>query len=359
MNADPFLKLAKRYYDTPLPSSYTGATSFKRELSAAKVPYKSDSVNEWLSGQESYTLHKPIVSKFLRRTTTVSGIGQQLQADLIDVHRHSSENDGIKFLLTVIDVFSKKAWVAPLKNKSGLEVSKALAPILLESKPGYLQTDKGKEFYNSEVKKVLNSMGVTHFSSENETIKASVVERFNRSLRASLHRSFTHHGNERFVETLQDVVRSYNARHNSAIGMTPNSVNVENSEEVWLRLNNQEKAFENSGPQLKAGDPVRITKARVTFQRGYTPNWSKEIFYVESLLPTTPTTYRLRDWAKEPVVGTFYAKELQKVKEPNVYDIEEIVERKKIRGKKMVLVKWTGYPPEFNQWIPEADVVDK
>ena len=107
---------------------------------------------------------------------------------------------------------------------------------------------------------------------------------------------------------------------------------------------------------MAAGDPVRISKARTTFKRGFTDNWSREIFYVVKALQTSPITYVVRDWKGETIRGTFYKEELQKVREPTEYRIEEVLQRKKVRGRWMNLVKWAGYGDEFNQWIPESDV---
>lgn len=118
------------------------------------------------------------------------------------------------------------------------------------------------------------------------------------------------------------------------------------------------RAFLKDPPKLRVGDSVRITKAKTAFQRGYTPNWSVEVFTVTRVLQTTPFTYRVEDWAGESVRGSFYAEELQKIKTPDVYRVEAVLARKKVGRRNMVLVKWLGYPDTFNQWIPESDVVD-
>ena len=104
---------------------------------------------------------------------------------------------------------------------------------------------------------------------------------------------------------------------------------------------------------------MRISKARTAFKRGFTDNWSTEIFYVVKALSTSPVTYTIRDWKGEPIQGSFYKEELQKVREPTEYRIEKVLQRKKVRGRWMNLVKWHGYGDEFNQWIPESDVLER
>jgi transposase InsO family protein len=167
-----------RYYTPSLPSALGGKKNFLRHLPETLA--KKEGVDDWLSAQDTYTLHRPIVRKFVRRDTVVAGPGQQYQADLIDIQGHKRLNEGHKYILTVIDVFSKRAWAEPLKTKTGVEVAKALDRVLLDAAPKTLQTDKGKEFLNSEVRAALSKHGV-RYSTENSSIKASVVERFNRT----------------------------------------------------------------------------------------------------------------------------------------------------------------------------------
>ena len=351
-------KLYYYYYTPSQPTSYGGARNLKRGLKGRDEKEALEGADDWLTGQDTYTLHKPIKHKFERRKTIVSGPGQQLQADLIDIKGHAQHNDGYKYLLTHIDVFSRLAGAIPLKNKSAAEVSRALDDLFKDKSPARLQTDKGKEFLNSEVKRVLKDHRVHHFTSENENIKASIVERWNRTLRNTLHRYFTKSNGQRYLDILDQVVAAYNDRYHEALSMSPNQVDSANSEDVFYSLYDPLQAFLKPPSTLEPGDHVRISKARTAFQRGYTPNWSVEVFTVTHVIPTTPYTYRIQDWKEEPIEGTFYAQELQKIKEPETYRIESVLDRKKVGRRNMVLVKWLGYPESFNQWIPESDVVD-
>ena len=158
-------RLAKLYYEPHRSSALAG----KRQLFRHIPKDKRDKAIEWLMGEDAYTLHKPAVSKFQRRPTIVSGLGEQLQADLMDISSRREENDNFKFVLTVVDVFSKIAWAEPVRSKSGADVSVALRRVLERSgRFRKLQTDKGKEFYNREVKAVLKENKIKHFSTEDE-----------------------------------------------------------------------------------------------------------------------------------------------------------------------------------------------
>lgn len=344
-------QLDEVYYDPSNPRSLGGV---KRLAESSR---KRKQTEEWLSGQDTYTLHKPARKTFKRRPTIVPGPGVQIQADLIDVRNNAKSNDGINFLLTIIDVFSRKAWVIPIKSKSGRNVADALKDVLDTNSYRVMQTDKGKEFYNSDVNQLLREKNIKHFSTENETIKASIVERFNRTLKDRLYRHMTKTRGQRYIGVLADIVNGYNNTHHSSIGLTPNDVNQNNSEDVWIRL--YETDIPNPGPSVrfKPEDYVRITKARGAFERGYTPNWSTEIFQIlERVQNTNPIVYRIVDLSGEKIEGTFYAHELQKVQKPELFRIEKII---RVRGKgrnKQMYVKWLGYPESQNSWINASDV---
>lgn len=138
--------------------------------------------------------------------------------------------------------------------------------------------------------------------------------------------------------------------------MAPNSVNKKNQENVWLRLYEPKRLRRTSLHQK--GDHVRISKKRMNFERGYTPNWSYEIYVINRVLKTTPVTYELRDLDGEVIEGGFYEAELQKVAKPEEFKIEKIIDKKRFRGKRHFLVKWLGYPDKFNQWIAATDIND-
>ena len=105
-------------------------------------------------------------------------------------------------------------------------------------------------------------------------------------------------------------------------------------------------------PAFAVGDRVRISKyKRKTFDKGYTPNWTEEVFTIDKIQMTHPITYKIRDENGEDIKGTFYREELQKT-DQKIYRIEKIIRK---RGDK-ALVKWKGYPEEFNSWIPLKDL---
>ena len=351
-------RLEKLYYDAEHPASFGGA---ERLIKAAGGRPEERTTRQWLSAQDAYTLHKPARVRFPRRPTIVAGLGEQLQADLMDVRSHARENDDVTFLLTAVDAFSRRGFVYPLKNKSAASVTRALRDLLEDETYRALQTDKGKEFINSDVKRLLSERSVKWFSSENETIKSALVERFNQTLRGRIHRYLTWKGGQRYIDALPSMVRAYNSAAHSSIGMAPRDVTYANQERVWHNLHGGEGRLNvdrarTREPKFGWGQNVRISKARGAFKRGYTPNWSAEIFVIEETLDSErPVVYRIKDLAGEDITGTFYEAELQVVKLPETFSVEEVLRWRGRGARREALVKWLGYPASFNSWVREND----
>ena len=211
-----------RYRKVGAPGSLAGAAKLRTALSGASRPSRR-ALNEALAAEESYTLHRPVRYRFPRRQTIVSGPGDQLQCDLVDCSGYKADNDGVRYLFCCIDVFTKRAWVRPLVTKRGAETAAAMATILdsMEAPPLAVQSDKGSEMLAAPFQRLLKSRAVHFFTSENDDVKCSVVERFQRTLQTMIHRHMTAARTRRFVDVLPGLVDSYNATYHRAIGMAP------------------------------------------------------------------------------------------------------------------------------------------
>ena len=351
------------YYSVREPGSYGGVNALRRLMRAKGERVTQKQATDWLAEQEAYSLHKPVRRRFARRRIFSRGIDYLWQADLADMTHLAEHNDGFRYLLTVIDVFSKYAFVATLKKKDSKSVVEAFAKILEEEKrkPLKLQTDKGKEFVNGQFRAMLEERHIQFYVSQNEDIKASVVERFNRTLKTKMWKYFTHRNTFKFVDVLQDMVHSYNRTHHRTIGRAPIDVNAENAAQVYERMYGDQSRQRPVEPKLEVGQKVRISKTRRAFDKGYLPNWTEEIFTVDKAIGTDPPTYKIVDYDGEPVEGSFYDRELQRItKTDDLYKIEKIIRTRRRRGAAGTeyFVKWRGYPDKFNSWVDEADVTN-
>ena len=335
-----------RYHDPRAPGSLGGVQRFAK---AHRLPLKK--AQRVLERDLAYTLHKPRHRRFPTVPVIVGGLDDQWVADLVEVQPLAKYNRGIRYLLTVVDVLSKYAWVQPLKDKIGVALVRSFNKILKgRRQPNRLQTDRGKEFYNRTFQRWVDEQGIQHFSTEGDA-KASVVERFNRTLKERLYRYFAAANTLRFDDVLPELVQGYNATRHRSIGMAPPRRDVGQRRSCVETIVRQTVEKEEK-PQFKVGDRVRLNKIHRPFEKGYLPGWTEEVFVVHRVVPGPVPTYKIREWDDTPVQGTFYEEDLQKVHVSDVFRIEKVLKRQKDRW----LVKWKGWPDKYNSWIASQDV---
>ena len=259
----------------------------------------------------------------------------------------SKFNRGVKYFLAVIDVFSKYGWLIPLKDKTGKSVASVLKTIFEERKPEKMWVDKGKEFYNKDVKDLIEL-----YSTENEE-KSRVVERWIRTMKEKMWKYFLAKSTNVYMNVLSDLIKEYNNTRHS-IKMTPvKASKKENELTVWRNLYPEHLEIRDINPKFSVGDKVRISKKKKTFEKGYTTRWTEEIFTIVDVKLTSPPTYKIADLNREEIKGTFYEPELQKTSQ-ELFRIEKVIKR----GKKKYLVKWKGYSDDFNSWVDNKDIVN-
>ena len=257
-------------------------------------------------------LHKPIIRKFNKRKVYSQFKDNIWGVDLADMQSLSRKNKGIKNLLCVIDLYSKYAFAIPLKDKKGISILNAFDKIIKQynRNPNKIWVDQGGEFYNNIFKKWLSDNDIIMYSTYNEG-KSVVAERFIRTLKSKLYKHMAAIGKNVYYDVLDDVVNKYNNTKLSTIKMKSIDVRDNNNKRVYIDEHNEKRS------RFKVGDRVRISKFKNIFAKGYTPNWSKEIFIVDKINDTVPYTYNLKDLNDEEITGSFYDQELQNTKLQN------------------------------------------
>jgi hypothetical protein len=315
-----------------------------------------------LDSQETYSLHKPIRKKISRNYYDVSYIDETWECDLNDMRNLSKYNDGYQYLLTVIDLFSKYAWALPLKTKKAEDVIEAFNVILKKRKPLKVQSDKGTEFANEKFKAYLRKRGIKYYTTNQPGVKAAIVERFNRTLKEKMYKYFTKYNTFNYVRVLPKLLQGYNDRVHSSIGMPPSKLRIANAFQVALKLSQtrrRERRRWRREPAFQVGDHVRISKERTPFSKGYTPNYSTEVFRIKAIIRGLKVpTYQLEDLNGEDIKGTFYREELVRVRltDNTEFHIDEILKRRGKGEKLEYFVKWRGYDDNFNSWVPASSV---
>lgn len=370
--------LRKLYYTPGKPGAYAGPEKLYQAVKQeGKYKIGRQRIRQFLNNEDSYSLYKPNRKTFPRSKVIVNTIDSMRDGDLADVSNIASHNDGYKFLLVLIDIFSRYLFIVPLKNKHHQNIVDGLKLVFQKRrKPNTLRTDKGSEFKNRWVKAYLKKEGIHAIYTQNET-KANYAERVIRTMKNLMYRYFMKNRTYRFINILQDLVKSYNKRpHRSLGGNAPANVNKENADEIRLesylsgktKLDvNQSKTLGRSKEKKRAkpffkfkiGDDVRLSQLKHPFQRDYQQKWTEEFLkanerYKRGQIPV----YKLKDLAGDPIEGTFYESELQKVikSEDVSYRVEKILKRRRHGKTQEVYVKWEGWPKKFNSWIPESSL---
>ena len=258
----------------------------------------------------SEELNKPVINKFERKKVIVNHIDEIHACDLVDMVKYSKVNRGYKYIFTNIDIFSQYAWSFPLKTKTIKEIKSCFQKIFKERKPKYIWSDQDSSFFSKEMLKFFkdNNIKIYHTYSN---LKASVIERFNRSLRDLMMKKFVKTNNTVWYNILPELIKIYNNRYHRTIKMKPIDVNISNEKHIKNTVYNYD--ITNRKPKYKINDVVRISlKRRQLFDKP-TGNikWSEELFKVYKVGKSNVITYQLKDMNDEIIKGILYERELQ------------------------------------------------
>ncbi len=323
---------------------------------------------EILEEHDGYNLHREFKKPKRYNPYYVHERRKQVQGDLIDISRISGENDGIRFLLLLIDIFTKKIWVYPLKTKSAKDMDEAMEKWLssLRTVPKILMTDLGQEFRARRVQQRIRDYGV-EWQPARGTMKAAIAERANKTIQILIYKYLTTKETLRYIDKLDQLVQTYNHRpHRTLEGMTPVFADIpRNERRVQMIFHTR---FEKLGrtrraPKFAVGDTVRVkTDPHKISQnrRAYAEQFGGEYFKVVRINRNMAVPmYHLRSMDSGDVIeGAFYANELQRQR-GDVWKVEDIVGRRTRRGVREIKVKWKYFSPRWNQWIPERNIVQR
>ena len=358
--------LSRIYYSPRSPASFYGPHKLWDYIKGLKDrPPEIDlgEVIKWLQHQTTHTIHSTPQTTFPTEHIIVEYPDMQWDADLLQMTDLVKYNDGYKYILVCIDLFSRYLWVRPLKSKTAVEVANMFKEILNTGRHcESVRTDQGKEFMGSAFQEVLRDYTINHIIAYGQH-KANYAERVNRTIEDRLYKYFYEKQTFRYVDILDDVTYSYNHTKHGSIGRPPADVNAENTAEIYkeiyipiLNKRAQQKVIYS----FNIGDLVRLSHVKTPFARGYQEQYTEELFKILHRNPSHPPRYKVRDLADEVIKGSFYEQELQKVNivNPNdiVYKIDHVVGAKTVRGQKLSLIKWYGYSDKFNSYIPTSEI---
>jgi hypothetical protein len=278
--------------------------------------------------------------------------------DLVDMSLWAPHNDGWKWMLNIIDGWTRYAWSVPLKRKTAKDVLGAFKHVIEMSgrQPKKIWVDEGKEFYNMQMTRFLDTNDIVRYSTHGDH-KAVLVERLNRTLKSQMWKEFTELQTNNWITRHESLLTWYNMKpHSSLDQRSPYSLSRWPQGFIALNICIDKKPDSFLNAKYTIGDVVRVSRAKGIFEKGYTANWSQEQFTIVGVRESKcsdPPTYRLEDYDHNEVKGGFYEPELQLVKYPNIFLVESVLHHDK-KNKRM-LIKWLGFTEKHNSWIPEEN----
>ena len=372
--------LESMYYDPKNAGSFGGPRAlYKAVKSAGQRIISMGKIKKWLKSQETYTMHRKMVRRFKRNRVQVDHIDEQWDVDLMDMDYYSKHNNGVRYVLLVIDIFSRYAWAVPLQNKQATTVKEGFDVLLDKSKgrtPQKVRTDPGGEFANRIMKKWFDDHHILHSVTHNE-MKANYVERLIKTIKSRIVKYFNFKNTHEYVSQLDDFMEGYNDTYHSGIKMKPSSVNKNNELMLWQQqyvepfvkeamaknivkdnsvMKKEKKKKKKKTFLFKIGDTVRISHLRSLFHREYDQKWTGEVFTVTKRWSREGVyVYELDDYSGQSLAGTFYEPELQAVtfdaEQP--FKIEKVIKTRGRGANKEHYVKWMNWPNKYNSWIKD------
>lgn len=351
--------LRQLYSDPRSPAGFSGVNQLLIEAKKRDSKIKRKDVENFLEGEETYTLHKARRLRFKRAKTHAAGYMTHLQADLGDFQRLEKKNRGYNYLLVAIDVLSHHVFVAPVKRKVPSDMMKAFERIFeqMPMLPHNLFTDRGLEFDAAAMKDYFRKKGVIKHSAQSKQIKAALAERCIRTIKTRLYRYFSEKETLNWIDVIEQIAEAINHSVNRTTGMRPVDVNFRNAQNVWERVYGESAKPPTKKPRYAVDDTVRIAREKTVFRKGYLPTFSDKLYDVAKVKRGHPDEYMLYDEEGEPIKGRFYAPELAKTRWETAAHVEKILKRRtRDDGTKEALVQLRGY--KFPRWFSESDIIE-
>ena len=238
---------------------------------------------------------KPPKKNYATNKADVYHIDDTWSLDILDLKDYGSENNrGYRYVLVVIDNFSKFGWTTSLKNKNAQTIKDSFENILISSKrkPGLIETDRGKEFYNNIIQDFLNKKNIKLYS-RNSSYGAVFAESFNRTIRDLLKKPVFEKGDGNWIDILQSITKKYNNRVHSSTKLSPKDASLKKNEGyVYKNLLDKRKKIK---PKYEIGDLVRTADLKKTFSKGDMTNWSYKLYKITEIINDTIPSYHINN----------------------------------------------------------------
>ena len=347
--------IIQNWENLPHPTAFSGIGAVSRHY---LMP--TNDAKDILAGSNTYTTHREPKKVKVFNPYFVYSKRNLIQIDLIDIPDLSDANNGSRYILVAIDSFSRKVVVRLLKSKSADVVTRAFKQIIQRFKRRTREniekvlSDHGAEFKNRQFRALMQEYHINHILTSNH---AGTAERIIRSIQSLMYKYMARYETRKYIDVLPDIIKSINNRYHRIIKMTPNEAEMDANYDLVL---DNLSTYYNRTPSIQKfniGDRVRMKRQKAHFERGYDQTFTEEQFRIRQIHSNKPVhMYSLSEWDGTPLIGTFYAHELQKVTAEEAFKVNQQLRRRIRRGIQEVFVSWKGWPDKYNSWIPAAQL---
>ena len=353
-------ELEKLYYED---YNFFGRDKMYKLAISKSIDVSRRQVMEWLRSQEIHQLYWPKEESKEIQSTVLNKPHDQIGIDLIDMQNYEYKN--YKYILTAIDLFSKKSYAVALKDKSQREVNNAIGKIINQSQPKSIRSDNGSEFISQSFKKILKDNNVKQvLSSPGLPQSNGQVERFNGILKNLINKDLMYNNAYNWFDSLQKLIENYNNTYQSTIRDTPNNIDALTDEnkliDIRRRIYNAVISKRDSSMKHKfnIGDIVRVKIPDDKTKQ----NWTNELYKIQKVgrknkLYTAPYYYISSVDDNDIIKDKYYDNDLllipaveNEMKKEIKYVISKILDHKKQKNQYMYLIKWKGY--KDTTWEP-------
>ena len=259
---------------------------------------------------------KPPKKNYATNKTDVYHIDDIWSLDILDIKDYGPKNNrNYRYVLIIIDNFSKFGWTIPLQNKNAQIVKDSFENIIISSKrkPNLIESDRGKEFYNNFLQDFLDKNNIKLYS-RNSSYGAVFAEGFNRTIRDLLKKIVFENGDGDWIDVLPTKTKQYNKKIHSSTKLTPIQASLKTNEGfVYKNLLDKRKKVK---PKFQINDLVRTADLKKTFSKRDITNWSYKLYKLTEIIKVTIPSYKM-DNLKERYNESLLKKTELTIKENN------------------------------------------
>lgn len=355
--------LSNIYFNADDEAAFGGVSRLYKAVKDRGLGYTLDQVKEWLQSQDAYSSFKPVNHNIVRPKVIVPDKFYQMDTDTVNMTKYSNQNKSYKYILILIDIFTRYLFTYPLKTLTGKEMVKALTYIFqtYNIRPQRIRSDRGSEYISTMVQDFFRDNNITSFTTTNE-VKANIAERVIKTIKSAITRHMYKYKNKKWVNILPEVTKAYNNRYHRSIKMSPAKAMVSDKSKVFFNQYYDLKKFYRSPNKINLKtefkfdleDRVKLARFRTPFQREYDQKWTNEVFIITAREYSQDIpVYQVKDYLNIPIIGKFYENELEKVSVQSdvKFKIDKVIKSEKKGKTKGFIVSWKGRSNDDTTWV--------